>query len=662
MPHTVALIGNPNVGKSVIFNSLVPGARQHVGNWPGKTVEKKEGKCVHKGTELKIVDLPGTYSLTARAVDELVSRNYIVEEKPDVVVHIIDASNIERNLYFTFLLLELEANVVVALNMFDVAKEKGYTIDVKKLSKQLGVPVVPTVATAKEGLDKLKDEIVYAAKKQVWIISPKINYGKELENQINSVAQVVTKDSALTNKYPQRWLAIKLLENDKDALDKIKGIKIQNEIQDAINHAQKTIGEDPEIVLADKRYDLVSEALGLSLVKGAKKWTITDMLDKVFIHKYLGIPVFITLFWAMFKFAFDASAPFMEIIGLLFGSFAEASAVIPNEILASFVGDGIFGGLGFILTFIPPIFFLFLGISFLEDSGYLARAAFIMDRIMFKLGLHGRSFIPMLLGFGCNIPAMMAARSIEGKTDRLITLLVNPFISCGARLPVYILIAGAFFGSMATAAVWSMYFLGIVVAIGLALLLRKTVLKGEPAPFIMELPLYKAPTIRAIVTHMWERGVLFLKKAGTYLLAGAIILWFLSTFPWGAEVEMSYTGQIGQALAPLFAPLGFDWRIVSSLVFGLLAKEIAVEALGIIYIVEGETAIAGALVANYNPVIGFTLMAFTLLYIPCVATIGTMKKESGSWKWTIFQVLLTLVVAYIVGLVITGIGALLGFA
>jgi ferrous iron transport protein B len=425
--------------------------------------------------------------------------------------------------------------------------------------------------------------------------------------------------------------------------------------------AKNMLGDDPEIVLADKRYDLVSEILAASLVKGAKKWTITDILDKVFIHKYLGIPVFIALFWAMFRFAFDASAPFMEIIGLIFGTLAKASAGIPNEILASFVGDGIFGGLGFILTFIPPIFFLFLGIALLEDSGYLARAAFIMDRIMFKLGLHGRSFIPMLLGFGCNVPAMMATRSIEGRKDRLITLLVNPFISCGARLPVYILIAGAFFGAMATTAVWSMYLLGISVAILLALLLRKTILKGEPAPFIMELPLYKTPTFHGSIIHMWERGVHFLKKAGTYLLAGALILWFLSSFPWGVGAEASFTGQIGHAFAPLFAPLGFDWRIVASLVFALLAKEIAVEALGIIYAVEGETAIAGALVASYNPVIGFTLMAFTLLYIPCIATIGVMKKESGSWKWTIFQVVLTLVVAYVVGLVITGIGAALGY-
>jgi ferrous iron transport protein B len=424
--------------------------------------------------------------------------------------------------------------------------------------------------------------------------------------------------------------------------------------------AREILGEDPEIVLADKRYDLISTILATSLVRGTKKWNVTDMLDKVFIHKTLGIPVFLALFWAMFRFAFDASAPFMEIIGLFFGFLTEASAAIPNEVVASFVGDGIFGGLGFILTFIPPIFFLFLAIAILEDSGYLARAAFIMDRIMFKLGLHGRSFIPMLLGFGCNIPAMMAARSIEGEKDRLITLLVNPFISCGARLPVYMLIAGAFFGSMAATAIWSMYLLGVVIAILLALLLRKTILRGEPTPFIMELPLYKAPTFHGSVIHMWERGVQFLKKAGTYLLAGAIVLWFLSSFPWGVEVELSYTGQIGHALAPIFRPLGFDWRIVASLVFALLAKEIAVEALGIIYAVEGEIAIADALVVDYTPVVGYTLMAFTLLYIPCIATIGTMKKESDSWKWTIFQLFLTFILAYVVGVVITGIGAVLG--
>ncbi len=425
--------------------------------------------------------------------------------------------------------------------------------------------------------------------------------------------------------------------------------------------AREVLEDDPEILLADKRYDLISTILKKTLKRGAKKWTLTDMLDTVFIHKALGIPVFMALAFAMFRFAYDVSAPFMEIIGLLFGFLVEASASIPNEFLASLVGDGIFGGLGFILTFIPPIFFMFLAISLLEDSGYLARAAFIMDRIMFKLGLHGRSFISMLLGFGCNVTAMMATRSIESENDRLITLLINPFISCGARLPVYVLIAGAFFSSNASTVIWSMYFLGIAVAIIIALLLRKTVLKGEPAPFIMELPLYKAPTFHGSVIHMWERGVIFLKKAGTYLLAGALILWFLSSFPWGAPIELSYTGQIGHALEPIFRPFGFDWRITASLVFALLAKEIAVEALGIIYAVEGEVAIAGALTASYTPLIGYTLMVFTLLYIPCVATIGVMKKESGSWRWTIFQSVMMLVVAYVVALLVTGIGGILGY-
>ncbi|MCP8323204.1 MAG: ferrous iron transport protein B [Candidatus Methylarchaceae archaeon HK02M2] len=429
--------------------------------------------------------------------------------------------------------------------------------------------------------------------------------------------------------------------------------------------AREILGDDPELMLADKRYDLIRTMLKTTLVRGSKKWTLSDMLDKVFLHKVLGIPVFLALAWVMFRFTFDASAPFMEIISYFFSLLAKASLAIPNKFLASLVGDGIFGGLGFILTFIPLIFFLFFAIAILEDSGYLTRAAFIMDRIMFKLGLHGRSFIPMLLGFGCNVPAMMATRSIEGEKDRLITLLINPFMSCAARLPIYILIAGAFFGSMASTAIWSMYFLGILIAITLALLLRKTLLRGEPAPFIMELPLYKMPTFHGSVIHMWERGVHFLKKAGTYLLVGAIILWFLSSFPWGVaqeSIELSYTGQIGHALEPIFRPLGFDWKIVSSLIFGIMAKEIVVESLGVIYAVEGEVAIAGALVADYTPLIGFTLMAFTLLYLPCLASVGTMKKETGSWKWTIFQVLMSLTLAYTVGLVITALGIALGYS
>ena len=662
MIYTVALIGNPNVGKSVIFNNLVPGARQHVGNWPGKTVEKKEGRFHHKGVEFNAVDLPGCYSLTARAIDELIARDFIVEEKPDVVVDIVDASNIERNLYLTLLLLELEANVVIALNMYDIAEEKGYRIDVEKLSEQLGVPIVPTVAIRKQGMEELKDVILQTAERKV-VRKTKITYPKEIEAAINSITQIIQKDERLTRKYPVRWLAIRLLEGDEEVLEKIKGSKCEGELTKAIStDLRERLGEDPEIVLAEARYSIISNLLRTTLVKGAKKWTMTDMLDKVFLHKALGIPVFLVLMWATFQFTFIVSAPFMSIIEAIIAWVGSLFEAIPNEILRSFFVDGIFGGLGFVMTFIAPIFFLFFALSILEDSGYLARAAFVMDRLMFKLGLHGKSFIPMLLGFGCNLPAIMATRTIEDEKDRLLTILINPLMSCSARLPVYVLVAGAFWGTTmyAGTAVWGMYILGIVLAILMAFFFRRTLLKGKPAPFIMELPLYRVPTFHGTVIHMWERGVVFLKKAGTYLLGGAIILWFLSSFPWGSE--QSYVYLLGNLLSPIFKPLGFGWELSASLIFAFMAKEIVVEALGLIYAVEGETAIKAALASSITPLSGLAFMSFVLIYIPCLATIGVIKQETGSWKWVFLTVLYELILAYVVALMIVVVGRMLGFS
>jgi ferrous iron transport protein B len=424
--------------------------------------------------------------------------------------------------------------------------------------------------------------------------------------------------------------------------------------------ANKTLGEDADIALADARYEQISKIIDASLVKGERKWTITDLLDKVFLNKYVGIPAFFALLWAVFQFTFEASAPFMSVIELFFAYLSSLAAQIPNPIIASLLADGIFSGLGFILTFTAPIFFLFFALSLLEDSGYLARVAFVFDKLMFKLGLHGRSFIPMLLGFGCNLPAIMAARSVEGKKDRLITILTVPFMSCAARLPVYVLIAGAFFAANAATAVWSMYVIGIVVAILFALVLRKTLLKGEPAPFIIELPTYKMPTLRGSLLHMWERGVSFLKKAGTYLLVGAIIIWVLTVLPWGVEPGSgeSLIGLIGQALQPIFGPLGFSWQIVSSLVFAFLAKELVVESLGVIYGAAGDASIQAALIASITPVSAFALMVFTLLYVPCLATVGVIKKETGSWKWTLFAVASEIIIAYVAALVIVTIGGL----
>ncbi len=425
--------------------------------------------------------------------------------------------------------------------------------------------------------------------------------------------------------------------------------------------AQEVLGEDPEIVLADQRYKFIGDVLQTSLVRGKKKWTSSDMLDKVFLDKALGIPVFLAFMWILFTFAIETSGVYMTIVEEFFGWLGGFAGAIGNELLASLIADGLIGGLGGVLVFVPPIFFTFLGISILEDSGYLARAAFVMDRLMYKLGLHGRSFIPMLLGFGCNVPGIMACRSIEGENDRLVTILVNPLMSCGARLPVYVLVAGAFWSeAMVGGVVWSMYLLGMVLAIVVAYVLRKTVLKGEQAPFIMELPIYKTPTFQGSILHMWERGVIFLKKAGTYLLGASIFVWFLITFPLGAPIEQSYAGMIGHFVEPILRPLGFDWRIGAALVFGLLAKEVVVEALGIIFAVESEAAIATALAASFTPVQGLALMAFVLIYVPCLAVVAAVKAETNSWKWTLFGPIYQTVLAGAVSFLIIVIGGAMG--
>jgi len=421
--------------------------------------------------------------------------------------------------------------------------------------------------------------------------------------------------------------------------------------------AKKGLGDDPEIVLVGQRYEFIGSVLQKSLVRGKKKWTFSDMLDQVFLNKALGIPVFMVFMWMLFTFAIETSGVYMTLIEEFFGWLAGIAGVIGNELLASLIADGLIGGLGGVLVFVPPIFFTFLGISILEDSGYLARAAFVMDRLMYKLGLTGRSFIPMLLGFGCNVPGIMACRSIEGENDRLITILINPLMSCGARLPVYVLVSGALWSEAAAGGVvWSMYLLGIFLAIIMAFVLRKTVLKGEPAPFIMELPTYKMPTVTGSILHMWERGVIFLKKAGTYLLGAGILVWFLITFPLGAPIEQTYAGMIGHFVEPMLRPLGFDWRIGAALVFGLLAKEVVVEALGIIYAVESEAAIASVIAATFTPVQGLALMAFVLIYVPCVAVVAAVKAETNSWKWTFFGPIYQTLLAWVVSLIIVIIG------
>ncbi|AKG38641.1 iron transporter FeoB [Infirmifilum uzonense] len=656
----VALIGNPNVGKSLIFNNLT-GGRVHVGNWPGKTVEKKEGRCRHRGEDIQIVDLPGVYSLTAQTIDEMIARDYIVKEKPDVVVDIVDASNLERNLYLTLQLLELEANVVVALNKYDLAKSLGFQIDVEGLSKMLGVRVIPTIATTKEGMQELLDAILEASKQRRR--GSTLRYNERVEKIISRMEQLIQEDKLLAEAYPTRWLAIKVLESDEEVLKEIEKSSQKERILALKESLQKELGGDASVVLAEARYEFISGVLGKT-VRGAKPLTVTDLLDKALLDKYAGIPVFLSSMWLLFRFTFDVSAPLTSLIEMFFGWLGTlASASIPNEQLAGFVVNGLLGGVGAVLTFIPPIFFLFFGLSLLEDSGYLARAAFVMDRIMYRLGLHGKSFIPLLLGFGCNVPAVMATRIIESDEDRIITILVNPLMSCSARLPVYILISSAVLGSYAAIGVYSMYLLGIALALIMALLFRRTILKGKPSPFILELPHYARPTLRNTALHMWERGSLFLKKAGTIITLTMIVVWFLSSYPWGSHLEESYVGMLGRTLEPLFRPLGFDWRAVVALFFGFLAKEVVVGTFGLLLGAEA-TGLPEALRSQgiFTPLTGFAFMAFTLIYMPCVATIAAIYRETNSLKWTLFAIVYSMILAYVVAFAIIIVGHLLGFA
>jgi len=659
----IALAGNPNVGKTTIFNAIT-GARQHVGNWPGVTVEKKVGSRKHKGMDLEIVDLPGTYSLTAYSIDEIVARDYIVEEKPDVVIHIVDATNLERNLYLTTQLMEHGARIVIALNMIDIARDRGDQIDVDKLSNLLEIPIVPTVGSTSEGIEELLDEAIEEIKK-----GPHhhhvVGYGKEVERHIGELAIIIEKDEKLARRYPPRWIAIKLLENDEEVLKKLGGTIVEKEIKNKLKNIDT---DELEALMADKRYEAIGGILPQACSTCAPKMSVSDMIDKVVTNKYLGIPIFLALMWGAFEIVFTFATPFMEIIDMVFGELAGAVAGLGGGWLPSLLGDGIIGGVGAVLIFVPNIFILFWILSILEDSGYLARAAFIMDRLMYNLGLHGKSFIPMLMGFGCSVPAVMATRSIEDRNDRMITILVAPFMSCGARLPVYVILAGVFFGRAAGGVIFSLYALGILVAILSAVLLRKTFFKGKPAPFIMELPPYRVPTLKTSFIHMWERGSLYLKKAGTIILLGVIIIWVLASLPAGVEYgsEESYIGVLGKIIAPIFAPIGFDWRIAVALLFGFVAKEIVVGALGVIYGVgEDEALLSDTLgdsqTSGIYPAHALGLMVFTLLYMPCIATVAVIKKETGSWKWTLFAILYSTGLAYIAAFIIYQIASALGY-
>lgn len=666
---TVALTGNPNVGKTSIFNAIT-GSRQHVGNWPGVTVERKMGKRVHDGIEMQIVDLPGTYSLTAYSLDEIIARDFIIEERPDVVVQVIDATNLERNLYLTTQLMELGVRLVIALNMTDLAIAKGDSIDAQKMQEFLEIPVISTVASRGGGIKELLDAITGELHRP----GPTDNiftYEEGIEYKVSELRSILESDPFFAH-YPSRWFSMKLLEGDENIIKKAQESDRYPQIRRTLDKADP---DEMEAKIADQRYATIQTMLRQVCNINTSRLSGSDMVDRVVTNKYLGIPIFLTLMWAAFELTFTFATPFMNMIDIFFGWLAEATTEAINiEWLASLAGEGIVAGVGSVLIFLPNILLLFFMLSLMEDSGYMARAAFIMDRVMGKIGLHGKSFIPLIMGFGCNVPAIMATRTIEDPRDRLVTILVAPFVSCGARLPVYVLLAGAFFGRDAGIVIFGLYALGILVAVMSAKFMRSSVLKGEDSPFIMELPDYRLPTLKGSLIHMWERGKIYLKKAGGIILIGVVGVWLLASIPapgsggtFGSEeiygTSDSLIGMIGHAIEPLVAPLGFDWKIAVALVFGIVAKEIVVGSMGVLYGAgEDEQNLSAILAAGaMTPLIGLGLMVFTLLYAPCFACIGVIKRETGSWKWTLFQLVYGTGLAWTFAFILYQAGSRIGF-
>ena len=649
--QNVALIGNPNVGKTVIFNALT-GSKAHVANWPGVTVEKKTGKL----GDVLITDLPGTYSLTPTALDDLIARNFILEESPKVVIDIIDATNLERNLYLGLLLKEIGVPIIFVLNMMDIASQKKIDIDYKKLAEFLQSPVIPTIAIKNEGIEELKKIITENIKNESVQNDP-ILYPEELEERITRIQNLV-KESGILKKFEKpRWIAIKLMELDEKVTEDIKN---QPNGEKLLNSASQIVKEDDRISLASARYSFIKDIANVCVKKTAKVFDSSEFLDNFFLNKYFGIPIFFVIMWGMFEFTFSVATPLMTLVeviqewlGITIMNFSW------DPLFSSFLVDGLINGFGSIFIFLPNIFLMFLIISFLEDSGYLARAAFVMDRLMYKLGLHGRSFVSMLLGFGCNVPAIMSTRTIESEDDRIITIMVNQNMSCGARLPVYILIGGAIWGNTAGSIIFSLYFIGIVMAIGIALIFRKFIFKGKRSPFILELGDYRSPTIKNTFVHMWERGREFIKKAGTIIFITIVIMWLLQTFPLGSEINDSYLYKVGEFFQPIFNPLNFGVIAVIGLIFGFIAKEVVVSSFGLLLGVgEGAANLGSLIVQNLgnNPVIAYSYLVFVLLYTPCVAVIGAVYKETGSKKWTIISVVYAFVLAYLMAFLVQLIG------
>ena len=663
----VALVGNPNCGKTSLFN-MASGGNEHVGNYSGVTVDAKEGTFEYGGYHFQLVDLPGTYSLSAYSPEELYVRKNLIEDMPDVVVNVVDASNLQRNLYLTTQLIDMNLRVVMAMNMYDELIAKGDKLDIKQLGWLLGMPIVPTVSRSGEGIDRLFDTVIQIYEKSDPHLARHIhiNHGAELERSINRIKDLISKTEDIRSTYSTRYLAIKYLENDKEIEGVVEALSNRDEIISARfeenNRIRGILGSGLESALVDAKYAFVQGALAETHVASSKKrkWhTITDKIDSIVTNRWLAFPIFFLLLYLVFDATFVIGEyPMLWIEWLVetFGAFV--SSVMADGWLKDLVIDGIIGGVGSVLVFLPNILTLYLFISLLEDSGYMARGAFIMDRLMHKIGLHGKSFIPMIMGFGCNVPAIMATRTIESRKSRLITMLIIPLMSCAGRMPVYVLIAGAFFPEKAGLVVLGLYALGILLAV-LAAKVMSTFFKDDDLPFVMELPPYRVPTAKSIFRHTWEKGRQYLQKMSGIILVCSLAIWFLGYFPnhnaydsVQEQQEHSFIGYVGKTMEPVLEPLGFDWRMGVGIVAGVGAKELVVSTLGVMYTDEGDAAsgdtrLQRALVNSVTPAAALAYMVFILLYFPCIATFVAIKNESGKWKWALITAVYTIVLAWV---------------
>lgn len=711
----VALVGNPNCGKTSLFN-IASGAHEHVGNYSGVTVDAKEGFFDFQGYHFRIVDLPGTYSLSAYTPEEIYVRKHIIDETPDVIINVVDASNLERNFYLTTQLIDMNVRMVIALNMYDELEASGNKLDYLKLSQLFGVPMVPTVCRKGEGVDKLFHVIIgiyegsdFQTQKKAEIrtevledlrdwhetyvpdhkfgshseeehIKPRgifrhihINHGPELERSIQAVKKLISVNEQIRHKYSTRFLAIKLLEDDKDIELFVETLPNGGEIlalrDKEVQRIYNVMNEDSEQAITDAKYGFITGALKETFTDNhMEKEQTTRVIDSIVTHRIWGYPIFFLFLYIMFEGTFVLGDYPMQGIEWLVDQLGN---LIRNNMaegpLKDMLVDGIIGGVGGVIVFLPNILILYFFISVMEDSGYMARAAFIMDKIMHRMGLHGKSFIPLIMGFGCNVPAIMASRTIEDRKCRLITMLINPLMSCSARLPIYLVMVGAFFPNQASFVLLCIYATGIILAVLMARLFSKFLVKGDDAPFVMELPPYRMPTTKSILRHTWEKGAQYLKKMGGIIMIASIIIWFLGYYPQhdayetvAEQQENSYIGQIGKAVEPVIEPLGFDWKLGIGLISGVGAKELVVSTLGVLY--TNEEDVENVNLSNripITPLAALAYMLFVLIYFPCIATLAAIKQESGSWKWALFAAGYTTVLAWCIAFVVYQLGNLI---